>query len=86
MNSGKSKSSRKTREPYGKVTEVGQVPIALQEIRELAIDAQKIPDPESVRRRLEKIHQITDSIIAVTCANPGCLSQMAEQMEASDAS
>lgn len=65
------KKQQKTREPYGKVTEVGQVPIALQEIRELAKANGGYPN------RMQ-ILEILDSVIAVTCANPGCLSQMAE--------
>lgn len=76
------KQQQKTREPYGKVTEVGQVPIALMEISELAGKA-KLSDWEQVEFQLAQIKQMADSIIAVTCANPGCLSQMAEdsQME-----
>lgn len=77
MSYGKKQSSQKTREPYGKVSEVGQVPIALQEISELAGKA-KLSDWEQVEYQLGQIKQMADSIIAVTCANPGCLSQMAE--------
>jgi len=80
MQAGKNKSSQKTREPYGKVTEVGQVPIALQEIRELARFGQRMPE-DQVRKRFGEIESIAESIIAVTCANPGCLSQMAEGTE-----
>lgn len=69
------KQQQKTREPYGKVTEVGQVPIALQEISELA---GKLLQAGMLSARLDMIKELADSIIAVTCANPGCLSQMAE--------
>lgn len=69
MNGGKNKLRPKTREPYGKVTDVGQVPIALQEMRELL----KRSDINSA-----EVLTILDSIIAVTSANPGCLSEMAE--------
>ena len=82
MNSGRKQSLQKTREPYGKVTEVGQVPIALQEISELARKA-KLSDWEQVEYQLNQIKQMADSIIAVTCANPGCLSQMAASGEVS---
>lgn len=78
MNSGKKQQLQKTREPYGKVTEVGQVPIALQEVSELASFSPRITRPLSPEARLVMIKTITDSIIVVTCANPGCLSQMAE--------
>lgn len=82
MNSGKKQQLQKTREPYGRVTEVGQVPVALQEIHELATRpggrGEIFLDQ---RERLEAIGKIADSIIAVTCANPGCLSQMAEGRE-----
>ena len=63
-------NKNKTREPYGKITEVGQVPIALQEMRELI---KAIDHPALLR--------LIDSTITVTCANPGCLSQMAEARE-----
>lgn len=75
------KPKQKTREPYGKVTEVGQVPVALQEISELAADGFKFVDRERAVEQLQKIDLIARSIIAVTCANPGCLSQMAEQSQ-----
>lgn len=82
MSSGKNKSLQKTREPYGKVTEVGQVPIALQEIKELALMAGgaggKMPFLDQ-RQRLEAIGKIADSVIAVTCATPGCLSEMLDR-------
>lgn len=68
MQTGKSKSSQKTRQPYGKVTEVGQVPIALQEMRELI---RPIDHPA--------LYGLIDSIITVTCANPGCISEIAAQ-------
>jgi len=81
MQAGKSKSSQKTREPYGKVTEVGQVPVALQELKELAkraADFLSDADVKGCDKSIGQIYYLTDSIIAVTCANPGCLSQMAE--------
>lgn len=85
MQVGKSKSSQKTREPYGKVTEVGQVPIALKEISELTHHARQLKAPEiamdALFLGLGRIQFLIDSVIAVTCANPGCLSQMAENME-----
>lgn len=68
------------------MTEVGQVPIALQEISELAGRLLQVDTQFEQGGRLVMIKQLADSIIAVTCANPGCLSQMAEQMEVSDAS
>ena len=76
MSYGKKQSSQKTREPYGKVTEVGQVPIALQEIKELA----KMRTSPNVTSdyQLRTIGILVNSIITVTCATPGCLSQMAE--------
>lgn len=76
MSYGKKQSSQKTREPYGKVTEVGQVPIALQEIKELA-EMRTSPNVTS-DYQLRTIGILVNSIITVTCANPGCLSQMAE--------
>ena len=83
MQTGKSKSSQKTRQPYGKVTEVGQVPVALQEIKELTGGAGTWASTENqvsdYIRRLDLIRDMTNSIIAVTCANPGCLSEMAAQ-------
>lgn len=78
MSYGKKQPSQKTREPYGKVTEVGQVPVALQEISELAGKGLKIDQRFEPDARFEMIKEITDSIITVTCATPGCLSQMAE--------
>jgi hypothetical protein len=71
MQTGKSKSSQKTRQPYGKVTEVGQVPIALQEIKELARGNRSTT--------CQVIEELVSSIIAVTCANPGCISEIAAQ-------
>lgn len=71
MNSGKSKSKLKVREPYGKVTEVGQIPVALQEIREL------IGRPDG-QWNVAEVKTILDSIISVTSANLGCLSDLAE--------
>lgn len=83
MQTGKSKLSQKTRQPYGKVTEVGQVPIALQEIKELSASPPRKDGPFlDQRQRLETIDSIIDSIISVTCANPGCISEMAEQSRA----
>ena len=84
MQPGKSKSSQKAREPYGKVTEVGQVPVALQEIKEMAFDGQRMPKEsiENMWKQFELIGKLADSIITVTCANPGCLSQMAEEKNA----
>lgn len=81
MQTGKSKSKQKTREPYGRVTEVGQVPIALQEIKEINFQVcQEISRNGAVKSTTTPfvISRLIDSIIAVTCANPGCLSQMAE--------
>ena len=77
------KAKTKTREPYGKVTEVGQVPVALQEIRELSLIGASLPNSEVAAKttNLHCIKLIADSIIAVTCSNPGCLSQMAEARE-----
>lgn len=79
MSYGKKQSSQKTREPYGKVSEVGQVPIALQEIKELA-EMRTAPNVTS-DYQLRTIGILVNSIIAVTCANPGCLSQMAERSQ-----
>lgn len=82
MNSGKKQSSQKTRQPYERVTEVGQVPIALQEIKEMASGAGTWASHQNeisdYVRRMGVIRSLADSIITVTCANPGCLSQMAE--------
>lgn len=75
---GKNNSKQKTREPYGKVTEVGQVPVALQEIKELCERPNK-PGEITPEWRLANISVIVGSIISVTCANPGCISEMAEQ-------
>lgn len=81
MNSGKSKLSRKTREPYGKVTEVGQVPIALLEISEIASGINPSDGPISLQIKAKSVKNLADSILAITCANPGCLSQMADSRE-----
>ena len=78
MQTGKSKSLQKTRQPYGKVTEVGQVPVALHEIKDLASSPSRAPFLDQ-RERLETIDGIVASIISVTCASPGCLSEMAAQ-------
>lgn len=79
MSSGKSKSSRKTREPYERVTEVGQVPIAFQEIRELAArEWQRSLERGGGTVACQIIADLMDSVIAVTSQNPGCLSEMAE--------
>lgn len=78
MNFGKKQSKQKTREPYGKVSEVGQVPIALQEIKELADPLKMEKGSMAGSVRLRTIRDLADSIITVTCANPGCLSEMAE--------
>ena len=77
MANGKSNSRQKTREPYGKVTEVGQVPIALQEIHELARSSKLTDSFDVIHDNLARIETMADSIIAVTCANPGCISEMA---------
>lgn len=78
MANGKNNSRQKTREPYGKVTEVGQVPIALQEIKGLSSSpGGKGEIFLDQRERLEAIDSIVTSIITVTCANPGCISEMA---------
>jgi len=81
MSYGKKQSSQKTREPYGKVTEVGQVPVALQEISEIASGIKPDDGPISLQSKARAIKNMADSIIAVTCANPGCLSQMAEDQK-----
>lgn len=80
MQTGKSKSKQKTRQPYAKVTEVGQVPIALQEISEIASGIKPDDGPISLQSKAKAIKNMADSIITVTCANPGCLSQMAEDL------
>lgn len=79
MNSGKNKSLSKTRQPYGKVSEVGQVPVALMEVRELSEIGLKTKNVAEQSDCFKRILTMADSIIAVTCASPGCLSQMAEQ-------
>lgn len=79
MSYGKKQQSQKTREPYGKVTSIGQVPIALQEIKELA-EMRTAPNVTS-DYQLRTIGILVNSIITVTCATPGCLSQMAEQSQ-----
>jgi hypothetical protein len=87
MQTGKSKSKQKTREPYGKVTEVGQVPVALQELRERtdsALENIKYVELTKAQESLVIVRKLADSIIAVTCANPGCLSQMAEESKPSE--
>lgn len=84
MQVGKSKLSQKTREPYGKVTEVGQVPVAFQEVKELVKSGLTLIQNGDYGMAVEANRTasiVLDSIIAVTCANPGCLSQMAENME-----
>ena len=83
MSYGKKQFSQKTREPYGKVTEVGQVPVALQEISELVRDARSymVTNRTEADRLLSQLATLTDSLIPVTCANPGCLSQMAEDQK-----
>lgn len=84
MNSGKKQQSQKTREPYGKVTEVGQVPVALQEIKEINFQmCQEISRDGVVKSTTTPfvVSRLIDSIITVTCANPGCLSQMAEGLQ-----
>lgn len=78
MNSGKKQSLPKTREPYGKVTEVGQVPVALQEIEELAQIGLKTKNVAEQSDCFKRIQNMAQSALSVTCANPGCLSQMAE--------
>lgn len=78
------KPKEKTREPYGKVTEVGQVPIALQEMAEVikhGMYEASHGENENSKRRFEILQRINDSIITVTCANPGCLSQMADDQK-----
>jgi len=82
MSYGKKQFSQKTREPYGKVTEVGQVPIALQEISEIASGIKPDDGPISLQSKAKAIKNMADSIITVTCVNPGCLSQMAEDGKA----
>lgn len=80
MDYGNDQSSQKTREPYGKVTEVGQVPIALQEIEELAQIGLKTKNVAEQSDCFKRIQNMAQSALSVTCANPGCLSQMVEGM------
>lgn len=79
MNSGKGRSKLKVREPYGRVTDIYQVPVALHEIRELSnYPNSAIGDNEQSLKLLMKIRVLIESIIAVTSANPGCLTNLAE--------
>jgi len=56
------------------------VPIALQEVSEIASCIKLGDVPPLMQSKMSVIKNLVDSIIAVTCANPGCLSQMAEGM------
>jgi len=64
------------------VTEVGQVPVAIGEIVYLSGSVRRDePETYDLQSQLAAVHRLAVSIQVVTCANPGCLSQMAENME-----